>query len=378
MAERAPPELMDEVVEEILLRIPPTDPAHLVRAAAACKRWWRLISSPGFGRRWLRKLHGAPLMLGAVRSIVYGGSFRVSFVPAFPFIPPRAGRRGWRALDSRRGCVLLHRELKCFRENNVLAVWNPVTDELRELPPLPGLSRFYTAVLCASGGGGGGDNLDYISGPFLVVVVGIGHEGICICVYSSESNAWGEQNSISHPYYFNEEVRGVYVGNAVYFALWNTTRILDTRILEYDLGTREMAVIDLPPMSSNRIVLMTAEGGGLGCATEKGCRLHMWSREVGSDGFMGWSQRKVIKLRTLKPHGCDILNLDVVGLEDGSGVIYVGTDCGSFTTDLKSRHLKKIQGVGGSEDIIPYMSFNDPALGVASASEGPRAGASSA
>ncbi|CAL5078924.1 unnamed protein product [Urochloa decumbens] len=372
MAERAPPELMDEVVEEILLRIPPTDPAHLVRAAAACKRWWHLISVPGFGRRWLRKLHGAPLMLGAVRSIIYRGSFRVSFVPAFPFIPPRAGRRGWRALDSRRGCVLLHRERKCFGENNVLAVWSPVTDELRELPPLPGLIGFYTAVLCAAAGSSG-DNLGCIFGPFLVVVVGISHEDTCICVYSSESDAWGEQNSISHPYYFNHNVRGVYVGNTVYFALQNTTSIL-----EYDLGTREMAVIDPPPMSDNSIVLMTAEGGSLGCATEKGSRLHIWSREVGSDGLMGWSQRKIFRLRTLKPDGSDILKLDVVGFEDGSGVIYVGTDCGSFTTDLKSGHLREIQGVGGGEDIIPYMSFNDPALGVASASEGPRAGASSA
>ncbi|CAL5077519.1 unnamed protein product [Urochloa decumbens] len=348
MAAGPPPELMDEVVEEILLRIPTTDPAHLVRAAAACKRWWRLISGPGFGRRWLRKLHGAPLMLGVVRSIVYRGSFRVSFVPAFPFIPPRAGRR----------------------ENNVLAVWNPVTDELREHPARPGLSGFYTAVLCAAAGG----NLGCISGPFLVVVVGISHEDTCICVYSSESDAWGEQNSISHPYYFNHNVRGVYVGNTVYFvALQNTTSIL-----EYDLGTREMAVIDPPPMSDDSIVLMTAEGGSLGCATEKGCRLHIWSREVGSDGLMGWSQRKVFRLRTLKPNGSDILKLDVVGFEDGSGVIYVGTDCGSFTTDLKSGHLREIQGIGGGEDIIPYMSFNDPALGVASASEGPRAGASSA
>ncbi|CAN6209572.1 unnamed protein product [Urochloa humidicola] len=93
---------------------------------------------------------------------------------------------------------------------------------------------------------------------------------------------------------------------------------------------------------------------------------------------MGWSQSKVFKLRTLKPNGRDIWKLHVVGFEDGNGVIYVGTDWGSFTTDLKSGHLKKIQGVGGSEHIIPYMSFNDPALGLASECEGPRAGASSA
>ncbi|CAN6197162.1 unnamed protein product [Urochloa humidicola] len=131
---------MDEIVEDILLRIPPTDPASLVRVAAARKQWWRLISGPGFGRRWLRNLYlhgGAPIMLGAVRSIVHRGRAQVSFVPAFPFIPPRAGRRCWCALDSRRGCVLLRRERNWLGENNVFAVWNPVTDELRELPVMP-------------------------------------------------------------------------------------------------------------------------------------------------------------------------------------------------------------------------------------------------
>ncbi|CAN6222575.1 unnamed protein product [Urochloa humidicola] len=200
---RAPPELMDEIVEEILLRIPPTDPASLVRAAAACKRWWRLISGPGFGRRWLRNLHlhgGAPIMLGAVRSIVHRGRAQVSFVPAFPFIPPRAAPRGWWALDSRRGRVLLCRERnKWFGENNIVfAVWNPITDELRELPMLPCLIEFYAAVL----GGGDGDSLGCSSfGSFLVVVIGIGHKGTCcICVYSSESDAWGEQNFDWQPY----------------------------------------------------------------------------------------------------------------------------------------------------------------------------------
>jgi hypothetical protein len=146
------------------------------------------------------------------------------------------------------------------------------------------------------------------------------------------------------------------VGNAVYFAL----RAI-TRILEYDLGTGGVTVIDPPPMSSDLVALMTAEGGGLGCATEKGCRLQMWSREVGSDGLMGWSQWKAFRLRTMKPVGCDILTLHVVGFEDGGGIIYVGTDQGSFTTDLKSgRYLRKVEGVGGSEDILPYMTCYDP------------------
>ncbi|PUZ68806.1 hypothetical protein GQ55_2G058100 [Panicum hallii var. hallii] len=371
-AARPPPELMDDIVEEILLRIPPADPASLVRAAASCKQWWRLVSGPGFRRRWFRGIHRAPLMLGAIRSILYNGRTNVSFVPAFPFLQPRAGRRGWRALDSRDGRVLLHREPRCLREKNVLAIWNPVTDEQRELPALPGFSGICAAVLCDASAAG--DNLACSSGPFLVAFIGSGHEGTCIRVYSSESDAWGEPASAWYPGYLNKKVRGVCVGNAVYFAL----RAI-TRILEYDLGTGGVTVIDPPPMSSDLVALMTAEGGGLGCATEKGCRLQMWSREVGSDGLMGWWQRKAFRLRTMKPVGCDILKLHVVGFEDGGGIIYVGTDQGSFTTDLKSgRYLRKVEGVGGSEDILPYMTCYDPVPRVASTGEGPSSAVSSA
>jgi hypothetical protein len=41
---RRPPALMDELMEEILLRLPPDKPVLLVRAALVCKRWCRLVA----------------------------------------------------------------------------------------------------------------------------------------------------------------------------------------------------------------------------------------------------------------------------------------------------------------------------------------------
>nr|CAB3451812.1 unnamed protein product [Digitaria exilis] len=58
-----PPELMDELVEEVLLRLPLDSPAHLAGAALVCRRWRRLVSGSAFRRR-LRDLHRAPPMLG--------------------------------------------------------------------------------------------------------------------------------------------------------------------------------------------------------------------------------------------------------------------------------------------------------------------------
>ena len=176
MAARPPPPLPDEIVEEILVRVPPDDPARLVRAALACKRWRRLVSGPGFRRRF-RELHPTPPVLGFLRSGFDGdgGDGTVRFIPAWSSRRPRADRRaGWRALDSRNSRVLLRREP--WHEpagGPTLAVWDPVMDELWELPA-PGLPpdfrRVYAlkaVVLCAERC----DHLDCRRQPFTVVFV---------------------------------------------------------------------------------------------------------------------------------------------------------------------------------------------------------------
>ncbi|GJM94477.1 hypothetical protein PR202_ga11122 [Eleusine coracana subsp. coracana] len=47
-----PPELMEDAVGEILLRLPPDDPALLLRASLVCKPWRRLLTDPAFLRRY--------------------------------------------------------------------------------------------------------------------------------------------------------------------------------------------------------------------------------------------------------------------------------------------------------------------------------------
>ncbi|KAL6647763.1 hypothetical protein ACP70R_015200 [Stipagrostis hirtigluma subsp. patula] len=43
---RPPPELNGDATSEILLRLPPDDPASLLRASLVCKPWLRLLSGP--------------------------------------------------------------------------------------------------------------------------------------------------------------------------------------------------------------------------------------------------------------------------------------------------------------------------------------------
>ena len=57
------PALVDDLIEEILIRCPPDDPAVLVRATAVCKDWLRVVSGPGF-RRWFCERHRTAPILG--------------------------------------------------------------------------------------------------------------------------------------------------------------------------------------------------------------------------------------------------------------------------------------------------------------------------
>ena len=85
------------------------------------------------------------------------------FVPDTPFRPRRAARHGR---------VLLTTTPYFPAESINLEVWDPVTDELREVPgltPQHEFSSWNAAVVCAAHGQC--DHLDCRRGPFLIVFV---------------------------------------------------------------------------------------------------------------------------------------------------------------------------------------------------------------
>ncbi|KAG0525791.1 hypothetical protein BDA96_06G087600 [Sorghum bicolor] len=63
MAPSPPQPLPDDLIPGILLRLPPDDPAGLVRASAVYKAWRRIISDPAFHGRY-RALHPTAPVLG--------------------------------------------------------------------------------------------------------------------------------------------------------------------------------------------------------------------------------------------------------------------------------------------------------------------------
>ena len=126
---RTSPELIGDVVGEILLRIPPDESAYLARASRVCKLWRRILSDPDFTRRY-HAFHRTPPLLGFLND--YSSRFFPTMA-ACPF--PQSAfdctlddrRRLW-AVDCRHGRVLLR-----HRDTRNLVVWDPITGGREEL-----------------------------------------------------------------------------------------------------------------------------------------------------------------------------------------------------------------------------------------------------
>ncbi|XP_012704408.1 uncharacterized protein LOC101754341 [Setaria italica] len=262
---------VDDIVEEILCRLPPDDPASLARAALVCKRWYRLVTDPHCRRRF-RRFHRSAPMLGVFSDgAIINGRF---FVSTTSFRPP--SRRDF-VRDARHGRVLLQESWPRRTGFVGLVVWDPITNKQRQLPDLPrqwlqhDTLNWNTAVLCAATADRTCDHLECHHGHFLVVFVASTFELVQTCVYSSKSGAWSNHSSA-----LLGGCRGVtlgpcaLVGSALYF---DTP---DKSILKYDLGTNKMSLIGVPSECwHSRKVPTAMEDGGLGFACVKCNPLHL-------------------------------------------------------------------------------------------------------
>ncbi|KAF8644715.1 hypothetical protein HU200_016462 [Digitaria exilis] len=191
----APPPPM--LMEEVLLRFPPHEPALLVRVSLVCKRWRRLVWGPSFRRRF-RELHRTPPMLGFACNILDEDRMMSSFVTSTRFCSPDAGLiGGYRPIDARHGRVLLQR----FRNpGDALVLWDPIADERRELPLPPRFTSrgflWTAAVLCDADGAC--SHLNCHRGPFLVVLLASGSGKAFICTYSSDAATWSDPIAMEH------------------------------------------------------------------------------------------------------------------------------------------------------------------------------------
>ncbi|CAL5078131.1 unnamed protein product [Urochloa decumbens] len=363
MAPPPPPsELIADVTAEILLRLPPDEPEHLFRAALVCKPWLRILCDPAFLRRYLA-FHGAPPVLGLLHRLqVLDGdpSPRFASTTSMPdFLHPGADGRRTRPLDCRHGRVLIHMLGDEDEDESAgYLVWNPVTGD-RHAVPEPDIDwmSYTAAVFCTADGC---DHLDCHDGPFRVAFVGSDAtwDLIWASVYSSETGAWSTPVSLDNGRdFYVRPRRGALVGDEMYFTI---TR--DTAIGKYDWGKNCLSVVKPPPPSTyyGWVALMTMVDGSLGLAGVEEHNLYQWSRKVNSEGAAEWALCRIIELETVMPMANLSNGACVVGSAEGVGVIFINTDAGLFTIELKSGQARKVDERGVCFSVLPYMSFYTP------------------
>ncbi|OEL17587.1 hypothetical protein BAE44_0021394 [Dichanthelium oligosanthes] len=368
MAPPPPPELMDELIGEILLRLPPYEPEHLFRAALVCKPWLRILCDPAFRRRYC-VFHGAPPLLGLLHGAPPAARFAsTTSMPDFPH--PGSDNCRARPLDCRHGRVLIH----MLKDDGAdLLVWDPVTGDRHDVPEPDMDWLIYTAaVFCAADGC---DHLDCHGGPFRVVFVATDdrEEIVKASAYSSETGAWTAPVSLddscecyvqhkrdalaARPWYtpYVQPRRGAAIGDEIYFTLrWGND------IIMYNLPNNCLSMISPPSHNAYEIALMVMDDSSLGFASSESSSLYLWSREVNPKGAAEWVQRRVIELETIIPVVNPSHEPFVVGSAEGVGVIFISTDAGLFTIDLKSGRVRKVDEPGVYFSVLPYMSFYTP------------------
>ncbi|KAL6647729.1 hypothetical protein ACP70R_015166 [Stipagrostis hirtigluma subsp. patula] len=371
---------MDDVIEEIILRFPPDDPASLVRTALVCKQWCRLVSGPDFRRRFA-EFHRAAPMLGFFCNVIDCGDgaatarfFRNSSCPSY------ADHLNYFALDACHGRVLLHNTRSapppqgldpCLLAAVNLVVWDPTTDELRELPMLfwlRGNLAWTAVVLCvAAARGGACDHLNCHDGSFLVVFMGILHGNVFVYVYSSEAGAWGLPTKGLVGYIASTYLvigPAILVGDALHFALDD-----GRKIITYHLGVRALSTITTPSLDMRflqmgNMGLVMIEDNRLGVAGVDGYILHLWSwRDCVNRVNAGeWEHSQVIDLCTMLSVADGDLSckLHVVGFAEGTDIIFISTNDGVFTVELNSSRVKKVLDRGYFYGVVPYVNFYTP------------------
>jgi hypothetical protein len=227
------PALSDDDIVSVFLRVPPDDPALLVRASVVCKAWRRIFTGPEFCRLY-REFQDAPPMLGFVLNFWSRSIGELSrFIPTTAFrlssgigsYPPN-----WKAVDSRHGRILVE---PVVGERGLLTsgyiVWDPITDG-RWGVPFPRIDRQSRtgAVLCAKQHC---DHLGCHGPPFLVAMAASCEGTTSACIYSSESGMWSKIITVKHEDDIDWSGRSILVGNTLYFPFQNTFSIL-----QYKLG----------------------------------------------------------------------------------------------------------------------------------------------
>ncbi|KAI4965378.1 hypothetical protein ZWY2020_054682 [Hordeum vulgare] len=160
-----------------------------------------------------------------------------------------------------------------------------------------------------------------------------------------ETNSWGDLISTDVPYHTMSCVgsRSILVRNSLHWFIFGT----QTGILELDLDTQTLAVVEVPPdaHASHHGLYLSTLGGGLGfIVVSDNFVAYLWVRATVLGGVAGWMPAQAIDLNKLLPlRPGEWTNLQtVLGVAGDDNVIFVSTNGGVFMVHLESLQFKKI------------------------------------
>uniref|UniRef100_A0A0A9F9C0 Uncharacterized protein n=1 Tax=Arundo donax TaxID=35708 RepID=A0A0A9F9C0_ARUDO len=343
-------------------------PSSLPRASLVCKRWRRLVSDPGFLRRFrARHRRNAPLL-----GFFTQGSSGATFTPTLE--PPDRLPRGRFSLKLDDGCRILNCRhglvLIVDRTRLQVLVWDPITGDLSRVAFPPGFGDGGTAVVnhgavlrAASDVQGGEDH----SIHFLVALVGndVAATRAFACVYSSVTGVWSNLISTACPSMVPMYFPSTLVGGSLYWLLgWHSVGIL-----EFDLDKQSLAVIDVPPgmldYSLGHHCVTPAVGGGLGFTCLSGYNAKLWTRKTDCNGVARWVLGRSIELDKLlslnREEGFPPM---VFGFAEEDNMSFLATNIGIFMVQLESMQFKKPFEMLNLDAYHPFASIYTAGLGI--------------
>uniref|UniRef100_A0A0D3HB52 F-box domain-containing protein n=1 Tax=Oryza barthii TaxID=65489 RepID=A0A0D3HB52_9ORYZ len=356
--------LPDDVLAEILLRLPP-HPSFLSSASLVSKRWLRHTRNPSFLRRF-REFHRTAPVLGFFLNSSHGALFFPTDAPPGRIADQVASLRRntgdglWWLVGCRHGRVLLR---SCDWAN--LLVWDPMTEGFVCFPaPIQMVQADAdrdAAVFCAASAG----DEDRRSGAFNVAVVFVSGDHVFGCVFSSAIGAWGDVIStpVTLPLLMIYDEPAALAGEALYWIVNGSS------LLEFNCGSQSLALIsrpsDMPATHRWNIRPVSLEDDLLGLAFFNDFCLHLWVREVADDGATNWVPRKSVemdKLLSLPVATEDsrrrIVPAWICGFSGDGNVVFIGTPAGIFLVELDTLKFKKV--TDGSlliKTVHPFESF---------------------
>ncbi|CAL4991296.1 unnamed protein product [Urochloa decumbens] len=390
---RASPLDDDDLLGEILLRVPP-QPSSLPRVSLVCKRWRRIVSDPWFLRCFCAHHLKAPLL----------GFFEHRHLKDFVFnpilespdhIPPQRFSLG-RALAGmglgnqlllhgcRHGRVILTDMLSSSSCSTVF-VCDPVTgchERLVVPEEFTSLGDYMnaTAVLCAASQHG------YVHGachssPFKVILVYMARKDgrPLVCIYSSETGMW--ENIIRHGDHQCKivEISSTLIAHSLYWKILyshdeehDEDFVPKPGVLKFNLERQSLVVLKGPPIGHfgrSKIIKTVDEGVGLATLSDGTMQLQVWHSNVNCHDVATWVLFKTVGLYNifgLRKH--ESRRGGILGYDEDGGILFIYVDSSLFLLDLDSmqfkRHYYSIETCG-LRICHPFRSFYTPGTATA-------------